>query len=112
MPNSAERVTAKTQAIFAELVQDRAFSLQGFPQGIYSVVASALQKRYGEERARQLAFHMIDWNEDAAFIVALLLYPERFSKDEVCAGIEGFLIHAPNHITAASTIAAERDGEE
>jgi hypothetical protein len=55
---------------------------------------------------------MLDWNGEAAFIVALLLYPERFSSDEIEAGITGFLIHAPNHIPAALKIAADRNTEE
>jgi hypothetical protein len=114
MPNSHERVRAKTEAIFREIAGDRAIRVDGSksPEDVKDLVASALQRKYGEERARDLAFHVLDWNGDAAFLVALLLFPERFQEDEVEAGITGFLVHAPNHVPHALRIAAERDAEE
>lgn len=45
---------------------------------------------------------MTDWNYDAAFITALLLFPERFSPEEIGEGIRAFLVHAPNHLAAAA----------
>lgn len=61
---------------------------------------SALAKQYGE-KARDIGFHMADWNWDAAFVVAVHLFPERFTPDEIAAGVGLFLAHAPNHIRAA-----------
>jgi hypothetical protein len=114
MPNSHERVRTKTKVIFTEIAGDRAARLDpsNALEDMKSLVATALQRNFGIERARELAFHMLDWNGEAAFIVALLLYPERFSSDEIEAGITGFLIHAPNHIPAALKIAADRNTEE
>jgi hypothetical protein len=112
MLNSAQRASAKTQAILVELAGERAARADGsrFPDDVYSVVTSALQSRYGKARSKLLAFHMLDWNSDAAFIVALLLYPDRFENDEIEAGIEMFLTHAaPNHIAPALKMAQERD---
>ena len=65
-----------------------------------SVLASALAEQYGE-KARDIAFHMCDWNSDAAFVVAAHLFPERFTPEELAAGVGLFLVHAPNHIRAA-----------
>jgi len=45
---------------------------------------------------------MTDWNSDAAFITAFLLFPERFTAEEIRRGILDFLIHAPNHLAAAA----------
>ena len=53
------------------------------------------------ENAPEIAFHLSDWNWDAAFIVCLHLFPERFTAAEINAGIGLFLVHAPNHIRAA-----------
>ncbi len=114
MPNSHERVRAKTKAIFTEIAGDRAARIDpsNALEDMKSLVATALQRDFGPERAGELAFHMLDWNGEAAFIVALLLYPERFSSDEIEAGINGFLIHARNHIPAALKIAADRGDEK
>src|SRR5688572_15123223 len=57
------------------------------------------------ERAGDLAFHLSDWREDGAFLVALALAPERFTPKEVEDGIMAFLIHAPNHVAAAAKLA-------
>jgi hypothetical protein len=38
-------------------------------------------------------------------IVALHLYPERFTPKEIEAGVELFLCHVPNHVIAAARLA-------
>ena len=69
-----------------------------------AAIRSALSAEFGSEKADNIAFHMSDWNGDAAFILALHLFPERFTKDEIDEGIRSFLIHAPNHIAAAAKL--------
>ena len=49
-----------------------------------------------------MAFHLSDWAEDAAFLVAVHLYPERFSPEEIEEGVMGFLVHVPAHVMAAA----------
>ncbi len=56
------------------------------------------------EQAYDIGFHLTDWNSDAAFLVALILFPERFDAEEIAEGVEGFLIHAPNHVAAAAKL--------
>jgi hypothetical protein len=67
--------------------------------------------------ADQIAFHLTDWSSDAAFIVALHLFPERFTSEEIEAGVGLFLCHVPIHVIAAARLAGHqaedlfRDGD-
>jgi hypothetical protein len=98
-----DSVGEKVAAIFAELAGDRArqLSRSSIATPIREAIASALSSDYGAATAEKIALHMSDWNSDAAFIVALHLFPERFTSEEIDAGIGLFLIHAPNHIREA-----------
>jgi hypothetical protein len=95
-------VGRKVAELFAELVGDRSRRLDGavIAEPAMSAIASALSGEYGE-RAEDIAFHLADWNSDAAFVVAVHLFPERFTPEEIAAGVGMFLTHAPNHIRAA-----------
>ena len=93
--------------LFRELVGERAERLAG---AFYNEVAQramqeAIKEEFPAKSAHDIAFHLADWNNDAAFIVAVLLFPERFTKEQISSGIEGFLIHAPNHVAAAAKLA-------
>jgi hypothetical protein len=100
--DAIDTVGRKVAAIFAELVGERAKRLDGsvIAERAMSVMARALADEYGE-KAHDIAFHMADWNSDAAFVVAVHLFPERFTPEEIAAGIGLFLVHAPNHVRAA-----------
>ena len=100
--DAIDTVGRKVAAIFAELVGDRAERLNGsvIAEPAMSTIESALTEQYGE-KAHDVAFHMADWNSDAAFVVAVHLFPERFTREEIAAGVGLFLVHAPNHIRAA-----------
>jgi len=71
------------------------------------IIADAFTGEYDPLTAANIGLHMADWNSDAAFIVALHLFPERFTPDEVRAGIGLFLGHAPNHIREACRLTGE-----
>jgi hypothetical protein len=43
-------------------------------------------------------------NSDAAFIMALHLFPERFTREEIEDGVQGFVIHVPNHVAEAAKL--------
>ena len=103
MSDAIDTVGRKVAAIFAELVGDRAERLNGsvIAEPAMSTIESALTEQYGV-KAHDVAFHMADWNSDAAFVVAVHLFPERFTREEIAAGVGLFLVHAPNHIRAAS----------
>jgi hypothetical protein len=106
--DAIDTVGRKVAAIFAELVGDRAKRLDGsvIAEPAMSSIASALAEQYGQ-KAAEIAFHMADWNSDAAFVVAVHLFPERFTAEEIAAGVELFLVHAPNHIRAACGLAGQ-----
>src|SRR2546423_211814 len=99
-----DSVRKKVEAIFTELVGDRELRLRGpLPAGIvHTAITSALSVDIQNEVADEVAFHIVDWNCDAGFIVALHLFPERFTPEEIEAGIGLFLAHAPAHIIAAA----------
>jgi hypothetical protein len=100
--DAIESVGRKVVAIFAELAGERARRLDGsvIAEPAMSALERALVEQYGE-KARDIAFHMADWNSNAAFVVAVHLFPERFTPEEIAAGVGLFLVHAPNHIRAA-----------
>ncbi len=99
----------KVRDIFTELTPDRATTLAGdrLAKNIIFRIKAIFAKEYGARKASTLGLHMSDWNQDAAFIVALHLYPERFTDEEIKVGIDLFLIHAPNHIRAACEITGQ-----
>jgi hypothetical protein len=97
---------AKVDSIFSELVDERAISVKSdhLAKNIILRIKKIFAEQYGANRASALGMHMSDWSADAAFIVALHLFPERFTDEEIEAGISIFLGHAPNHIRAACQI--------
>ena len=105
-PNSVEE---KVEQIFRELVGDRVKNLDSssFSSAVASTITAALCDEDSDKEILtkdEIAFHLTDWNGDAAFIVALLLFPERFSKEEIQDGVESCLIHIPQHILAAARL--------
>jgi hypothetical protein len=100
MAEATETFRRKVRTIFSELAGERAPKLER--NGAENVIAAALTDEFGLERAFDVAFHLSDWGEDAAFLVALHLYPERFTVEEIREGVLAFVIHAPNHIAAAA----------
>lgn len=111
MADSTPSVREKVEAIFRELAGDRAVTLDAtsLPAGITSTITAALAAEdAGDDEilhADEIAFHLTDWSSEAAFLVALHLFPERFTPEEIREGVQAFLIHAPHHIIAAARLA-------
>ncbi len=99
----------KVNDIFTELAPDRAVALSEdrLAKNIIFRIKAIVTREYGARKASTLGMHMSEWNADAAFIVALHLYPDRFTDKEIRTGIELFLAHAPNHIRAACQITGQ-----
>jgi hypothetical protein len=73
-------------------------------QEIIKRVEQAIASEYGKD-AFDIAFHLSDWSGDAAFLVALHLFPDQFSNEEIMEGILAVIVHAPNHMAAAGKLA-------
>ena len=111
MADLTPSVRDKVDAIFRELAGDRALALDAakFPAGICSVITAALVPPDANDNsvlhADEIAFHLTDWSSEAAFLVALHHYPERFSEDEIREGVQALLIHVPHHVVEAARLA-------
>ncbi|HYX71945.1 MAG TPA: hypothetical protein VE732_04185 [Nitrososphaera sp.] len=57
------------------------------------------------EAARDIAFHMTDWDHNVNDLIKLYEQPESFSDDEILSIIIRFLAHVPNHVAAAKKLA-------
>jgi hypothetical protein len=57
------------------------------------------------EVAREIAFHMTDWDHNVEDLVKLYEQPESFSDDEILSTVIQFLVHVPNHVAAAKKLA-------
>ena len=73
-----------------------------YPTEIAARIEAAITETYGKERASEIAFHLCDWIGEAAWLVALHLYPERFSDEEIEDELTSMLNHAPHHLAAAA----------
>ena len=102
----SDQLGDKVLAIFRALDHERADRLRGNRPAVelMETVRVGLADDYPDELASDVAFHLADWNADAAFLVALNLFPERFTREEISEGIRGLLIHAPNHLAAAAKL--------
>ena len=100
---------SKVKTIFSELVGERARRLDGavIAEPAMSAIAAAFASDYDPLTAHAIGLHMADWNSDAAFIVAVHLFPERFTPEEIRDGVELFLCHAPNHIREVCRITGQ-----
>ena len=107
MNDADDIVGRKVAALFTDIAGERAERLGASRPAVEAerTIELALAGELGEERAREIGFHLADWGANAAFLVALHLFPERFTDEEIRAGITSFLIHAPNHVAAAAHLA-------
>jgi len=101
----------KVLSIFKELVGDLAARLDGshYPADVNSKITTALCNGNIDDedllKKDSIGFHMVDWQRDAAFIVALTLFPDRFTDEEIREEIDSFLCHVPAHILEAARLA-------
>jgi hypothetical protein len=107
MPFTPDKLDEKVQAIFYEIAgAERAKWLRGdVPSRVMEQIAQAISSDHPPEVAGEIGFHLGDWQGDAAFLVALHLFPERFTPEEIRDGVRAFLLHAPHHIIAVARLA-------
>jgi hypothetical protein len=106
MEYAEQPVEKKWKAILKELAGDRARRLENAHPDldVKEVIAKALATDYPPDAVSGIAFHLTDWSGDAAFLVTLHLFPERFTADEIRTGVVNFLVHVPNHLAAAAKL--------
>lgn len=97
-------LTSKLKQMLDEIVGERASRLIGHQQTVIEKLADSLSLEFDQQTAYDIAFHLSDWNSDAAFIALIHIFPERFTKEEIKDGIEAFLLHVPNHTAAAAKL--------
>ena len=75
-------------------------------KSVVAAIENAMDAEMGlsSKNAHDVAFHMTDWLDDFASLQKFFESPENYSYDEVSDLLMGFLIHAPNHIAAASKL--------
>jgi hypothetical protein len=109
MSDTSESFRTKVNAIFEQLAgSERAHWLgAGVPSRVMEQIASAVhsESEHDWPVAGDIGFHVADWHADAAFVVALHLFPERFTPEEIDDGVRALLLHAPAHIMAAARLA-------
>ncbi len=49
-------------------------------------------------------FNLIEWQSDAAFLVALSLFPDEFTNEDIQDGIESFMLDGARHVVTAARI--------
>jgi len=93
----------KTKDIWRRMSPDKSGRIDDHlaQRQIIEKIAGALDTGNQKTR-RDVGFHMTDWIYDAAFVLALHLHPEEFTDEEIKAGIDCFLAHAPAHVIAAA----------
>lgn len=65
---------------------------------------AALSHGLSEKLAYEVAFHMLDWHQDLAKLVAFMESPESQTTEDLEKMLLDFLIHVPNHIAAAGKL--------
>lgn len=75
-----------------------------------SRVTRIFSRRFGHETAQEFAVHVTGFPSDAAFLVALFLFPEIFTDDEVAAGLGCFGIETSYHGPAIGRILDHTNG--
>lgn len=85
MNNANPSARDRAIAFFRELVGDRAEQLSVPIPDAQQAARAALAGDLNDKTAFDIAFHMTDWMSDAAFVAALLLFPERFTGNETFA---------------------------
>jgi hypothetical protein len=98
----------KVIAIFRELVGERALKLDGsrFPADAMDRITEALTQPGEDPVAKdRISHHLMEWQRSAAFLVALALFPERFTDEEIQDEVEDFFLDVPAHVLEAARVA-------
>lgn len=104
--DTRESVRTKVHQLFVELAGARGDVFRGGvpARQANNVLGQALADGMDPLKADEMAFHLVDWETDAAFLVAVMLYPDRFAAEELKAGVDMFMVHVPAHVLSAARL--------
>lgn len=110
----------KTAQIFKELCHDHFGNLIDLSRPKSANIGLDLairirrifSERFGKQKAREFANHVTGFPSDTAFLVALFLFPDRFTDEEVAAGIRCFGIEASFHAVEIARLLKYMDASQ
>lgn len=105
MNDPYDTVDDKVAAIWKKMSEERCERIGNREAQIQTtkLISKSLENQLSSTEASvDVGFHLTDWMSDAAFLLAIHLYPEEFTSEEIEAGLGCFLIHVPNHVFAAA----------
>ncbi len=94
----------KASEIFREFVGDKTCSMSDVMDRIANAVAEGSSKKRFHKKGLDNGFLLMDWHGEAKFLIALSLFPERFTNAEIRQGVIWFLFHAGHHIPEAARL--------
>ncbi len=99
-------INEKAVVIFRELVGERAVRVSSSRLATETMdrILEVLAPRFGVETANLIGCHIGECVGDAAFLVALQLFPERFTNDEIDDWLGCMMIDSPDHMAAAAKL--------
>jgi hypothetical protein len=102
---ASTRAQRKTQAIFAKAFGKRAALLfKGASTArMIDTIQAAFARRMHREKASSVGFHIGDWAGDAAIVLALHMFPERFTGEEIRDVVDFVAAGLPYHCAALGT---------
>ena len=94
----------KASDIFREFFGDKTCNIPDVQDRIAKAVAEGSSKKKFLKKGWEIGFHLMDWHGDAKFLIALSLFPERFTDAEIRQGVIWFLNHAGYHVPEAERL--------
>lgn len=100
-----DKATRKTRAIFVRAFGSRAALLfkGASTQTMMDTVSAAFARHISREKAADIGFHIGDWAKDAALVLALHMFPEKFTRDEIRHVADFVAAGMPYHSAALAT---------
>jgi len=100
-----DRACEKAKAIFKKAFGERAAHLFTGASTIQmgQTITAAFERHVRREKAHDIGFHLGDWAHDAALVLALHIFPEKFSREEIRCMTDLVAAGLPYHAAALAT---------
>lgn len=74
-----------------------------------AIMESFREFGYSQQELHDIAFHLTDWVRDLQKFIDVLEKPTEFSAPEIRSRIIALLVHAPDHLNAATKLVMGKD---